>query len=220
MAGPSSIQISRVDHIGVRVKDLDRALDFYRILGFELHLKDPSDAVAIIRNAHDVEINLVYNANADAGERNILMDVGEKYPGYTHVALRVESIRAAIEALREHGIRITQEVAQHCKPWLVPDQPWEKSISTPIVLFDEGRYRCWYIARLKGETEKSTVDDGRRQKLRIEQAGEVSLLFFSQRVAVLLDIVQQPLTRCRVATRESSTAGGGDGDPPTIAWSG
>jgi lactoylglutathione lyase len=36
------------------------------------------------------------------------MDVGEKYPGYTHVALRVESIRATIEALRANGIRITQ----------------------------------------------------------------------------------------------------------------
>jgi len=36
------------------------------------------------------------------------MDVAEKYPGYTHVALRVESIRAAIEALGESGIRITQ----------------------------------------------------------------------------------------------------------------
>lgn len=108
MTGSSTIQISRVDHIGVRVKDLARALDFYRVLGFELHWKDEHDAVAIIRNARDVEINLVYNANADGGGRNILMDVGEKYPGYTHVALRVESIRAAIEALRAHRIRITQ----------------------------------------------------------------------------------------------------------------
>jgi len=106
MAG--AIDISRVDHIGIRVKDLARALDFYRVLGFELHWKDANDAVAIIRNAHDVEINLVYNANADSGGRNILMDVGEKYPGYTHVALRVESIKAAIEALRENAIRITQ----------------------------------------------------------------------------------------------------------------
>jgi lactoylglutathione lyase len=104
----SAIDIRRVDHIGIRVKDLTRALDFYRVLGFELHWKDANDAVAIIRNAHDVEINLVYNANADSGGRNILMDVGEKYPGYTHVALRVESIAAAIEALREGGIRITQ----------------------------------------------------------------------------------------------------------------
>jgi lactoylglutathione lyase len=108
MTGSSTIQISRVDHIGVRVKDLARALDFYRVLGFELHWKDEHDAVAIIRNARDVEINLIYSANADGGGRNILMDVGEKYPGYTHVALRVESIRAAIEALRAHRIRITQ----------------------------------------------------------------------------------------------------------------
>jgi lactoylglutathione lyase len=102
------IDISRVDHIGIRVKDLDRALAFYRVLGFELHWKDATDAVAVIKNARDVELNLVYNARDDAGGKNILMDVGEKYPGYTHVALRVESIKATIAALREHGIRITQ----------------------------------------------------------------------------------------------------------------
>ncbi len=103
-----AIDIARVDHIGVRVRDLERALKFYGILGFSLHDKAANDAVAIVRNAHDVELNLVYNANADAGGKNVLMDVGEKYPGYTHVALRVASIKAAIEALRAHGVRITQ----------------------------------------------------------------------------------------------------------------
>jgi lactoylglutathione lyase len=102
------IDISSVDHIGIRVRDLERALAFYRVLGFELHWKDATDAVAVIKNARDVELNLVYNARDDAGGKNILMDVGEKYPGYTHVALRVESIRATIEALRANGIRITQ----------------------------------------------------------------------------------------------------------------
>lgn len=102
------IEISRVDHIGVRVRDLERALRFYRILGFELHAKAANDAVAVVKNAHDVELNLVYNANADAGGKNILMDVGDKYAGYTHLALRVASIKAAIETLRAHNIRITQ----------------------------------------------------------------------------------------------------------------
>lgn len=106
MAG--KVNISGVDHLGIRVSDLDRALAFYRVLGFELQAKAANDAVAIVRNARDVEINLIYNANADGGGKNILMDVGEKYPGYTHVALRVESIKAAIEALRESGVRITQ----------------------------------------------------------------------------------------------------------------
>ena len=102
------IDIPRVDHIGIRVRDLERALKFYAIFGFTLHAKAANDAVAIVRNGHGVEFNLVYNANVDAGGKNILMDVGEKYPGYTHIALRVASIKAAIEALRANGVRITQ----------------------------------------------------------------------------------------------------------------
>jgi lactoylglutathione lyase len=104
----AGIEIPGVDHIGIRVRDLDRAVRFYAMLGFSLHTKATNDAVAILRNAHGVEINLVYNASADAGGKNILMDVGEKYPGYTHVALRVASIKATIEALRANAIRITQ----------------------------------------------------------------------------------------------------------------
>ena len=56
------------------------------------------------------------------------------------------------------GIRIVQERAERSKPWLVADQPWEESVSSPTVLFDEGRFRCWYSATLKGE---SADDDGR-----------------------------------------------------------
>ena len=108
MSQEVTIDIPRVDHIGIRVKDLERALKFYGIFGFSLHAKATSDAVAIVKNAHDVELNLIYNANADVGGKNVLMDVGEKYPGYTHVALRVASMRDTIETLRKHGIRITQ----------------------------------------------------------------------------------------------------------------
>jgi lactoylglutathione lyase len=108
MSPKATIDIPRVDHIGIRVRDLERAMRFYAVLGFTLHARATDDAVAIIRNEHDVEINLIYNANADAGGKNILMDVGEKYPGYTHVALRVASIKATIDALRENGVRITQ----------------------------------------------------------------------------------------------------------------
>jgi lactoylglutathione lyase len=108
MSAKATIDIPRVDHIGIRVRDLDRAMKFYAMLGFKLHFKAADDAVAVVRNDHDVELNLVYNANADAGGKNILMDVGEKYPGYTHVALRVASIRAVVEVLRENDVRITQ----------------------------------------------------------------------------------------------------------------
>ncbi len=103
-----TIDIEQVDHIGIRVAELDRAMSFYQVLGFKLVHEDTNDAVAIIKNSRDVEINLIYNANDDNGGDNILMDVANKYPGYTHVALRVSSIKAAMEALAENDIAITQ----------------------------------------------------------------------------------------------------------------
>jgi lactoylglutathione lyase len=36
------------------------------------------------------------------------MDVRDKFPGYTHIALRVASIAETIAALNENGIPITQ----------------------------------------------------------------------------------------------------------------
>jgi lactoylglutathione lyase len=100
--------IHSVDHVGIRVADPDRALAFYAKFGFAVHLKAENYAVIIIRNAHGVEINLIHNANADLDGRNVLMDVPEKYPGYTHVAFRVLSVAGAIALLKENAIPITQ----------------------------------------------------------------------------------------------------------------
>ena len=102
------IDIQRVDHIGIRVRSLDRALAFYRIFGFELLRRSENDDVAIVRNSHGVELNLVFNANAGDPASNILMDVGEKYPGFTHIALRVSSIPETIAVLKANDIAITQ----------------------------------------------------------------------------------------------------------------
>ena len=103
-----NIAIERVDHIGVRVRNLDRALGFYRVLGFAVVRRAEGDDVAIIRNEHGVELNLVFNANAGDPATNILMDVGDKFPGYTHIALRVASIPETVAALNENGIPISQ----------------------------------------------------------------------------------------------------------------
>ena len=103
-----TVAIERVDHIGIRVRDLDRALGFYRVLGFELAHRAKGDDVAIVRNANGVELNLIFNANAGDPDANILMDVPDKFPGYTHMALRVSSIPATIAVLKAHNIPITQ----------------------------------------------------------------------------------------------------------------
>src|SRR5437868_12953898 len=110
MAQP--IAIERVDHIGIRVRDLERALAFYRALGFTLAHRAVGDDVAIVRNEHGVELNLVFNANAGDPDSNILMDVPDKCPGYTHMALRVASIAATIAALRANDLLVNPNNAE------------------------------------------------------------------------------------------------------------
>ena len=102
------IDIQTVDHIGIRVAEIDRAIAFYDLFGFSALHYASGDAVVVIKNPHGVEINLIYNANDANGGKNILMDVPAKYAGYTHVAFRVTSIASTIATLNEKGITITQ----------------------------------------------------------------------------------------------------------------
>jgi catechol 2,3-dioxygenase-like lactoylglutathione lyase family enzyme len=61
-----------------------------------------------MKNDKNVEINIIFNANNNNNNNNILMDEVEKFPGYTHVAFRVDSIKSTIEKLNKNNIKITQ----------------------------------------------------------------------------------------------------------------
>ena len=104
----SSLEITNVNHVGIRVSDKARSIAFYEILGFEL----TSDAgfesghPVIMKHAGGVVINLLGPANVPGGQ-NILMDVDEKHTGITHVALTVSSLAQAKEFVAEHDIDIT-----------------------------------------------------------------------------------------------------------------
>jgi lactoylglutathione lyase len=102
------IEIEQYDHLGIRVTDTQRAIAFYETLGFRLLKRVEHDAVAILKNATNVEINLILNGVDLTGGKNILMDVPDKHPGYTHMAFRVAHILPVMATLKEHSIRITQ----------------------------------------------------------------------------------------------------------------
>jgi lactoylglutathione lyase len=102
------MHIQSVHHIGIRVRDERRAVDFYARFGFRVTYRDAHDPVVILQNDAGVELNLVVNAHASFDGKNRLMDVPEKFPGYTHVALRVASIAEAEETLNGWSIPITE----------------------------------------------------------------------------------------------------------------
>jgi lactoylglutathione lyase len=102
------IAIEKVDHLGIRITDRARALAFYATLGFRIEHEVDFDAVIIVKNAENVELNLIVNGVDRTGGKNILMDVPDKHPGLTHVAFRVADIKTTMASLNENNIRITQ----------------------------------------------------------------------------------------------------------------
>ncbi len=102
------IEISQVDHIGIRVADAPRSEAFYALLGFAVVWRSEAAPVVILRNASGVEINFIVNADPALDGTNALMDVPEKRAGYTHIALRVASAEQAVRALGAVGVVVTE----------------------------------------------------------------------------------------------------------------
>ena len=101
------MKIESVHHIGIRVTDGQRATAFYEQLGFRVVYRDAKDPVVVLKTDSGVELNLIVNAPAFDG-KNRLMDVPEKFPGFTHVALRVASIDEAKSWVERAGLTITE----------------------------------------------------------------------------------------------------------------
>ena len=101
------IPISGIAHIGIRVHDLERSLRFYELLGFTKTAGPLGpEPVAILDHPSGVELNLILNAPS-ASAPNVLMDIAEKHPGITHVALLCPDITAAGTRLEAAGIPLS-----------------------------------------------------------------------------------------------------------------
>ena len=101
------IPISGLAHIGIRVHDLERAVRFYELLGFTKTAGPLGpEPVAILSHPSGLELNLILNASSP-DVPNILMDVAEKHPGITHVALLCPDIMAAKARLEAAGIPLS-----------------------------------------------------------------------------------------------------------------
>lgn len=99
-----------IDHIAVVVRDLDKALSFYRdALGLEVierrEVLEEQVEVALL-SLGDVSIELVQPVSAGSGVARFLEKRGE---GVHHVCLTVDDIVAAMEQLRNGGASLITE---------------------------------------------------------------------------------------------------------------
>lgn len=63
------------------------------------------------------------------------------------------------------GIRISIEKARKSKPWLRPDTAWEKHIQGATVIYEDGKYRCWYPIAMKNHVRESVFDQERQMEV-------------------------------------------------------
>ena len=104
----SNVEITSVNHVGIRVKDLHRSAAFYELLGFKV-IADKGFGQGhpvILEHPGGVVLNLLGPTTVPE-DNNILMDVSEKYAGITHIALTVRSLEATKAAMIANDIAIT-----------------------------------------------------------------------------------------------------------------
>ena len=63
-------ELTRINHIGLRVRDLDISRDFYGKLGFKFIAgPDGPEPVAIVEHPSGININLILNASSEATKK-------------------------------------------------------------------------------------------------------------------------------------------------------
>jgi methylmalonyl-CoA/ethylmalonyl-CoA epimerase len=102
--------IKKVDHIGIAVRSIDKALPFYietlklEFLGIE-EVDSQGVKVAFIK-AGETKLELLEPTSEESPIAKFLEKRGE---GLHHVALGVDSIQERINEMKEQGIRMLQD---------------------------------------------------------------------------------------------------------------
>jgi len=102
------IDILKVDHIGIRIREKQRSIQFYEDLGFVLVVDTGFEKghPIMMEHASGIVLNLLGPSTEDKDE-NVLMDIDKRFAGYTHMALKIASLPDTEAYLADKGIAIT-----------------------------------------------------------------------------------------------------------------
>jgi methylmalonyl-CoA epimerase len=103
----------RIDHLGIAVRSLDQALEFYQQqLGFSVSLRETVEQEKVnvaMLPAGESRIELLEAAAPDSVIAKFIEKRGE---GLHHVAIQVPDLTAAVDRLKAHGARLLNEPRQ------------------------------------------------------------------------------------------------------------
>lgn len=104
------MNLMKVDHIGIAVKNLDETLKFYtEVLGLQLQgtevVEEQKVRVAFLP-VGDTEVELLESTTEDGPIAKFIEKNGE---GVQHIAFKVDDIEAAIEEMKAKGMMMIDE---------------------------------------------------------------------------------------------------------------
>ena len=104
------MKVTKLDHIGIAVKNIDESLAFYRdTLGLssvgEEVIEEQKVKVAFLPLG-DTELELLESTSPDGPVAKFIEKRGE---GIQHIALRVENIEEALKELKEKDFRLIDQ---------------------------------------------------------------------------------------------------------------
>lgn len=100
-----------IDHIGIAVEDLEASVALYRrVLGAEPAHREVVPDQGVEEVLFDAGGSFVQLLGALGPDTPVGTFLARRGPGVHHVACRVADVAAAIERLRDEGIRLVDEV--------------------------------------------------------------------------------------------------------------
>jgi catechol 2,3-dioxygenase-like lactoylglutathione lyase family enzyme len=102
------LEMDNIDHVGIRISDREKSVAFYELLGFEMIADGGFEQGHPLVMVHPsgINLNLLGPATSRQGE-NVLMDEKLKFPGITHVAIKMRSAEETEAFVTTAGIPIT-----------------------------------------------------------------------------------------------------------------
>lgn len=101
---------TKVHHIGIAVKDIEKSLETYRdLLGLELqgkHEVEVQNVITAFFPVGETYIELVQPTEGNVGVTNFLEKRGE---GVHHICFEVDDIETALKDLKERGAKLIDE---------------------------------------------------------------------------------------------------------------
>jgi methylmalonyl-CoA/ethylmalonyl-CoA epimerase len=104
-----SIKLEKIDHIGIAIKDMDKALKFHtEILGLEANVETSAEFKVKIAflPLGEVLIELLEPTSPDS---DVMKRIKKRGEGLDHIAYRVKDIDDTLNTLKKAGVKLIHE---------------------------------------------------------------------------------------------------------------